>query len=142
MFNHKGLSVMELRKLIRRFRGSCAVAELGLRQVKMLAFVPGTYEREYKDRELWIRERIVIHRISATAEMYRIRKVICKYASENKKTLYRPANEEWLAAFNSSSSQLYEVHGNRSCAFIPEEGLLLIGDLGYFKIAVSPYLIF
>ena len=133
---------MQLRKLIRRFRGLSAIAAQGIRQTNMRMFVPGTYEREYKDRNLWISERIVIYRISAISEIYRIRKVICRYVLRNKQTLQRPQNEEWIASYNSSNSQLHEVHGNRSCAFIPEESLLLIGDIGYFKIAGYPYMLF
>jgi hypothetical protein len=127
---------MKLKQWISDLKRSCLVTfKWATQQAGMGMFIPGTYERDRKETGFLIVERIIIHSISSVADLYSIRKVICRYTSPEEKTVYEPKAEEWTATYDTATRQLIEIAGNRSLTFLPEESLLLVDKVSYYKIA-------
>lgn len=115
--------------------------KFAIQQTRMRVFMPGTFQREIKSAGIRIVEQVIIQQVSIIAEMYCIRKVVWRYTSPEEKTVLESKAEEWMATYDLARRQLQEIAGKRSCAFIPENSLLLLENNSYFKIDTSKSLV-
>lgn len=133
---------MKWKQLIKQLKYACELSSnLNMQQAKMILFMPGSYEREYEDAGVRIAERIIINRISEVSEMYRIKKVVCRYVTKEEKIIRESSADQWTAAYDLSKRQLFEITGQRSCAFIPEDSVLILNNVKYFK-SPTKYIVF
>lgn len=114
-------------------------AKLAAQQTDLYRFISGTFERDQKDTGHLVTERIVIQPLSAVTNLYRVQKVVCYYTSHEEKRVYEPRNDQWTGSYDLASRQLVEIGGKRSCAFLPEESLVLMDNVRYSKIAPVKY---
>ena len=126
---------MKLKQLIKNIRNSWLItAKNAIQQKGMIIAIPGVYQREWKEDLNKIVERITIRQISTIAEMYLVKKVVLTRNTLEKKIIHKQKIDEWMATYDYSRRQLYEVAGQRQCSFIPEDAILFVDEIGYTKV--------
>ena len=109
-----------------------------IQQKLMIIAMPGVYQREWKEDINKIVERITIRQISATAELYSVKKTVLTRNTLDKKVVHKNKIAEWMATYDSSRRQLHEVAGQRQCSFIPEDLIVFVDEIGYTKVKTIP----
>jgi hypothetical protein len=134
---------MEWKRLLTEFNKCQLFAtRFAEQQARMKDFIPGTYQREREDFGIRVAERLVIQTVSNIADIYCIKKIVCLYNSPEEKKIYEPKTDEWMASYDFAQRRLQELVGSRSCAFIPEDSLMLLDGTKYSKIGTSKCLEF
>ena len=126
---------MKLKQLISNVRNAWLItSKSAIQQKGMIIMIPGVYQREWEEDVNKIVERITIRKISAIADMYRVKKTILTHKTLDKKIIQKHVIDEWMATYDYSRKQLHEVAGQRQCSFIPEDLILFVDEISYTKV--------
>ena len=126
---------MKLKESINKLKTIWLITTMkSFQQTGMILFISGKYQREWKEGNTIMVERISIQQISIIADMFCVRKIVIKQNSPDQKVVYENKADEWKATYDYSRRQLLEVAGKRVCSFIPENSILFIGEVEYTKI--------
>ncbi len=126
---------MKLKESISKLKTIWLITTMkSFQQTGMILFISGKYQREWKEGNTTMVERISIQQISTIADMFCVRKIVIKQNSPDQKVVYENKADEWKATYDYSRRQLLEVAGKRVCSFIPENSILFIGEVEYTKI--------
>jgi hypothetical protein len=107
-----------------------------LQQSILFCFIPGTYQREWRDGAFNTEETIHISFLSGESSLYRVtKKVVETLGLLEDKTVSVKKEESFYATYNKSSKMLVPLNWDVFMAFYPEQRLLIVDNIEYKKIS-------
>lgn len=104
-------------------------------EAAMLIFIPGTYERKWKEGRHEVVETLVIRKESSIGNLYSVERNMVKQELlwEGKICTERRDSSQWMAVCHRATSQLLPLEGEERCTFSPEKQLVYLERQVYSK---------
>lgn len=107
-----------------------------LREVSMIFFIEGIYERERVLEFSKEKDIIRIVQVDPISELYQVKRTLIKeYLFNPSPSTQTHEREEWYAVYNKMTKQLQGLNNGRECSFYPTKSIMLVGNNVYDKIA-------
>jgi hypothetical protein len=107
-----------------------------LRDVGMIFFIEGVYQRERVMEFSKEKDIIRIEQVDPLSELYQVKRTVIKeYLFNPSPATQTHEKEEWYAVYNRITRQLQELNHGRECSFYPTKSTMLLGNNAYTKIA-------
>ncbi len=105
-----------------------------LQQSILYYFIPGTYRREWINKDIKTEETICITRLSHSSSLYRLTKKVVETSYIEDKLMTITKLDAFYAGYNKSAKVLIPTTWEDFLLFYPEENLLIIANLEYKKV--------
>lgn len=105
-----------------------------VQQIGMSRVIAGVYEWEHRKGKGKMVYRLTITRKSIISDLFNLKEEVISFYRSEDEAGYLRNSEEWLAAYDRSSSRLVGVFTKRQCVFVPEEAIAMVNGHEYYRV--------